>query len=161
VRYGRHLFCFDCGVPEMKVTIVYKFQGYDLQEYTYTGEPLKWNRLTSDWKAKYRSTDGQTEEVYAAVDTKKSRQILMRSILENRTIDAEIDPEVINDDFIILAQRPCEIPHAELFLLEMKTPWKHDPAIKYVLQSFRGSSKYQTLVEAESDFNDPDFDLLR
>jgi hypothetical protein len=43
----------------------------------------------------------------------------------------------------------------------MKTPWKHDPSVKYVLQSFRGSSKYRTFVEAESDFNDPDCDLLK
>jgi hypothetical protein len=145
----------------MKVTIVYKFQGYDLQVYTYTGEPLKWNRITSDWRAKYRSDDGQTEEVFASVDTPKVRQILMRTIFENRIVDAEIDPEVVNDNFIILARRPCVIPHAELFLLEMKTPWKHDPSVKYVLQSFRGSSKYRTFVEAESDFNDPDCDLLK
>jgi succinylarginine dihydrolase len=145
----------------MKVTIVYKFQGYDLQVYTYTGEPLKWNRLTSDWKAKYRSEDGQTEEVYAAVDTLKSRQILMRTVLENRTVAAAIDPEVISDDVIVIARRPCEIPHAELFLLELKTPWPVDPSIKYFVQSFRGRSSFRTLVDAEWEFKDPQCDLLK
>jgi hypothetical protein len=154
----RYLRLFDRDVPEMKVTIVSKFEGYDLNVYSYVGEPLHWNRITGNWSAKYRNEDGSMEEVFNALDPK---QLVMRRVLETKTIEAEVNPEVISDAYIILDRRPCKIPHAELFLLEMKEPWKYDTSVKYMLQSFRGNSKFKTLAEAQSEFDDPDCDLLR